>query len=269
MQISSIYIYPIKSVGGCSLQQSKITARGLAFDRRFMLTTPDGKFMTQRTNRRMALLKTEILNNSLLVWDSSFPLSKIEIPLAPQHFVKQQEVTIWKDTCMGQVLHPGINQWFSERLGQDCQLIYMPEESKRLVKTKYRKGEEIVSFADAYPILLFGQSGMDELNSKLAQPVSIDRFRANLVFTDGQPFEEDHWKSFKIGQQLFRAIKPCKRCNVPNINQTTAKVEKEPNRTLATFRRFDNHIYVGMNVCWEGKREGIVKVGDNIMKIEE
>jgi len=266
MQVSAIFIYPIKSVGGFSLPKTKITSRGLAFDRRFMLTTPDGTFMTQRTNRLMALLNTYIQDDRLIVWDSSFPLSKIEIPLQPQHFIKQQEVTIWKDTCLGQVLHPGINQWFSKRLGQTCQLVYMPDESNRLLKKAYNKGKEVVSFADAYPILLFGQSGMDQLNEKLNQPVSIDRFRANIIFTGGQPFEEDRWKSFTIGNQLFRAIKPCKRCNVPNINQTTAKIEKEPNRTLATFRRFDNHIYVGMNVCWEGKGKASIKVGDQLVK---
>ena len=266
MQVSAIYIYPIKSIGGCSLPKSKITSRGLAFDRRFMLTTPDGKFMTQRTNRRMALLKTQLLNNTLLVWDSNFPVSKIEIPIQPQHFVKQQEVTIWNDTCLGNVLHPHINQWFSKRLGQACQLVYMPEQSKRLLEEPYRKGEEVVSFADAYPVLLLGQSGMDRLNAKLDQPVSINRFRANIIFTGGQPFEEDKWKSFKIGKQLFRGVKPCKRCNVLNINQTTANIEKEPNRTLATFRKFEKGIYVGMNVCWEGKGRGSIQVGDKIVK---
>lgn len=232
-----------------------------------MLTTPDGTFMTQRSNRRMALLKTQLLDATLLVWDSSSPFSKIEIPIQPQHFVKQQEVTIWNDTCLGQVLHPRINQWFSKRLGQACQLVYMPEKSKRLIEEPYRKGEETVSFADAYPILLLGQSGMDQLNGKLAQPVSIDRFRANIIFTGGQPFEADKWKSFKIGKQLFRGVKPCRRCNVPNINQSTSEIDQEPNRTLATFRKFNNRILVGMNVCWEGKGKASIRVGDKLVKI--
>jgi len=266
MQISEIYIYPIKSLGGISVKKTTLTSRGLAFDRRFMLTNLKGQFMTQRSNRRMALLTTKIEGTNLIVQDRSYPLSKIEFPLTPIHFSKQQEVTIWKDTCMGQVLHQGINQWFSKRLGQACQLVYMPNDSNRLIDATYRKGKEVVSFADGYPILLFGQSGMDDLNKRLKKPVSIDRFRANIIFTGGQPFAEDQWKRFKIGKQLFRMTKPCVRCNVPNINQQTGNIEKEPNRTLATFRKKNNKICVGVNVCWEGKGGASIKVGDEIMK---
>jgi len=266
MKVSEIYIYPIKSLGGIAVPKATLTTRGLAHDRRFMLTTPKGKFMTQRQNRQMALLKTQIIGDQLIVWNSSQPNSKIEFPLQPQHFIKQQEVNIWRDTCIGNVLHQGINKWFSKQLKQPCQLIYMPTESKRSIDIEYNKGAEIVSFADAYPILLLGQAGMDDLNDRLPNPVSINRFRANIIYTGGQPFGEDNWKAFRIGKQSFRGVKPCVRCNVPNINQETATIDihKEPNKTLATFRRFNNKIYVGMNVCWEGKRRGTIKVGDKI-----
>lgn len=267
MQISEIHIYPIKSLGGILLKKTMLTSRGLAFDRRFMLTTLDGQFMTQRSNRRMTLLTTTIVGANLIVQNKSHPLSKIEFPLQPAHFSKQQEVTIWKDTCIGQVLHPRINQWFSKQLGQACQLVYMPDNSQRLISSEYRKGNEMVSFADGFPILLFGQAGMDDINKRLETPVSIDRFRANIIYTGGQPFEEDHWSTFKIGNQPFRSTKPCVRCNVPNINQSTGEIdkEKEPNRILATFRKKNSKIYVGMNVCWEGKGRASITVGDELV----
>jgi uncharacterized protein YcbX len=109
---------------------------------------------------------------------------------------------------------------------------------------------------------------MNNLNQKLETPVPIDRFRANLIFSGGTAHEEDKWQDFKIGESVFRGIKPCVRCNVPNINQQTAAIEKEPNRTLASYRRFDNKIYFGHNVCWEkglsnGSEE--VKIGDRII----
>lgn len=266
-KVSEIYIYPIKSLGGVSVQTAKLSSRGLQHDRRFMLTTPNGQFMTQRSNRRMALFRTTINDTHLVIQDSSSPTHKIEIPLAPKYIHKQQEVTIWGDTCTGNVVHPKINKWFSEHLKQDCQLVYMPEETKRLTSIKDRQGEEVVSFADAYPLLVFGRAGMNQLNKKLQQPVSINRFRANVIYTGGKPFEEDKWKVFTIGKQPFRGVKPCKRCNVLNINQFTAEIDKEPNRTLATFRKFNNNIYVGMNVCWKGKKAGILKVGE-VVKVD-
>ena len=269
MKITSIHIYPIKSLGGISLPNAKLTSRGLEHDRRFMLTNKAGKFMTQRSTATMALLKTQIEGDQLVVWNSQMPKHKIVFPLKPKHFSKQQIVEIWEDTCTANVLHKGINKWFSRQLKQDCQLVYMPENSHRAVDKKYGKKGEIVSFADGYPILLLGNASMDDLNARLKEPVPSDRFRANILFNGGTPFEEDKWVNFSINKQQFRAAKLCNRCQVPNINQQTGKMEKEPNRTLATFRKIDKNIKMGQNLCWEkdkSKGKAIIAVGDKIRK---
>ena len=267
MKISELYIYPIKSLGGFSVRAADLTLRGLAHDRRFMLTTLEGKFLTQRSNAQMALLKTRIEGTQLVVWDSRSPDYSLSIPLVPINFQKEQLVTIWGDTCIGSVLPTYVSDWFSERLGQPCQLVYMAEHAQRPVEEGFKKKGEIVSFADAYPMLLLGQASLDDINNRLEHPISVDRFRPNILFTGGQAFEEDNWRYFKIGTATFRGVKACARCNVPNINQSTAQIEKEPNKTLATFRKFNNKIYVGQNVCWEqalSEGKGRISVGDEI-----
>lgn len=252
MNLSQIYIYPIKSLSGISVQQSELTVRGLAHDRRFMLTKPDGTFLTQRTIPQMALIRVAIEDNLLAVWHHHQPTDILRFPLQPTQFEGIQPTEVWGHACEGSILEKAINQWFSEKLNTPCQLIYMTDESLRPLEEGYRKEGEIVSFADGYPYLVLGQASMDDLNARLASPVSINRFRANLIFTGGTPFEEDTWKYFTIGTLTFRGTKPCARCQVPNINQETALIEKEPNRTLASFRRLaKNKIYFGMNVCWE------------------
>lgn len=270
MQLSQIYLYPIKSLAGIQVQQAKVTTRGLDNDRRFMLTTTSGMFLTQRKFAKMALLKINIEGDQMKIWHKDTPEDSIYIPLKPTDFSTTQEVTIWGDICTGQVLSNTINHWFSKTLNSVCQLVYMTDESIRPIEEKHRKEGEVVSFADAYPYLLLGQSSIDDLNNRLDNPVKINRFRPNLVFTGGQPFEEDKWGDFTIGGLAFRGTKPCARCNVLNINQETAKIEKEPNKTLATFRRLaKNKIYFGMNVCWEkAKSKGmdVIKIGDKIVR---
>jgi len=121
--------------------------------------------------------------------------------------------------------------------------------------------------SDGAPILIAGQAGLDDLNQRLDNPVLMNRFRPNLVFTGGTPFMEDEWRSVKIGQQSFKITHRCVRCNVPNINQETAEIVKEPNRTLAKFRRFDKKIYFGVNAVWEkGLSRGgdVIRIGDAI-----
>ncbi|MDZ4865417.1 MAG: MOSC N-terminal beta barrel domain-containing protein, partial [Gemmatimonadota bacterium] len=48
MHLSSLHIYPIKSCGGISLTESGVDVFGLRYDRRFMVVTPKGEFITQR-----------------------------------------------------------------------------------------------------------------------------------------------------------------------------------------------------------------------------
>jgi len=37
MQVTQLFIYPIKSLGGIEVKQSLVTQRGLQYDRRYML----------------------------------------------------------------------------------------------------------------------------------------------------------------------------------------------------------------------------------------
>jgi len=70
LKLSEIFIYPIKSLGGISLNRGFVELRGLQYDRRMMLVDQDGKFLTQRTYPQMALLKTSINDDTLVIRDS-------------------------------------------------------------------------------------------------------------------------------------------------------------------------------------------------------
>src|SRR6478752_4697281 len=74
------------------------------------------------------------------------------------------------------------------------------------------ENNQITSLSDGYPLLIIGQSSLDDLNSRLAEPLPINRFRPNIVFTGGAPFEEDLLEHFIINGINFSAVKPCARC---------------------------------------------------------
>ncbi|MFM8738753.1 MAG: MOSC domain-containing protein, partial [Cytophagales bacterium] len=93
-----------------------------------------------------------------------------------------------------------------------------------------------------------GQSSLDDLNSRLQHHLPMNRFRPNLVFTGGQPYEEDNWRGFSIGKKRFVGVTPCARCVLTTIDQHTAMAGKEPLATLATYRKKENKIYFGQNV---------------------
>lgn len=261
MKLSAIHIYPVKSLGGISLPQAHLTDRGLSHDRRWMLVDPQGLFISQRKQAKMALLRPELLSDGLRIRHKTDTRNPLFIPFQPPGD-QRMTVSVWDSICVGQLVSPEADAWFSDALEQDCRLVYMPDETRRAVSAKRAKNGEIVSFADGYPHLIIGQASLDLLNEKLESPLPMDRFRPNFVFTGGAPHEEDTWFAFRIGGVLFRGVKPCVRCELITIDQETAVRGKEPLRTLATYRRVGNEVQFGQNLLHEGT--GIVKVGDEI-----
>ncbi len=245
MNISEINIYPIKSLKGISLSVSLVERRGLRFDRRWMLTDRNGMFFTQRETPRMATIEVEADRSGLTVTAHGF--SSLRIPTEPDRG-ERQNVVVWQSTVAGEVYIGEIGEWFSEVLQRKCQLVRMPDSSKRHINPRFNTGKDIVSFADGYPLLLIGEASLDDLNGKIAKkadeseeepppPLPMNRFRPNLVVEGSEPFEEDKWRTIRIGETLFRSTKPCERCVITTIDQVRGEFDgKEPLKALAAYR---------------------------------
>jgi uncharacterized protein YcbX len=259
LKLSEIWIYPIKSLGGIRLSSSKVMEKGLQYDRRFMLVDEGGMFMTQRVSPQMALFKTSIFNEALTVTKES---ETVSIPLTPASHGESRPVQIWHDLVLANEVSPEHSSWFSDLLNVKCKLVFFPEENPRLVDPEYNVRPDNVSFADAYPLLIIGQASLDDLNARLSEPLPMNRFRPNLVFTGGEPYEEDNWRNFKVGSNKFVGVKPCARCAVPTVNQDTGAKGKEPTRTLATYRSRDNKVFFGQNLVAVDHDK--ISVGDSI-----
>lgn len=247
MYLQDIYSYPIKSLGGVRLDQANLQERGLEHDRRWMLVDKKGIFLSQRKHPKMALLQTQITDRGISVEEKNDPEQTVLVPFESE-FDRYQKVTIWEDRVDARVVDPGISRWFSEFLEFDCDLVFMPPSTKRKLKPKYAVNGESVSFADGMPYLLIGQSSLDDLNSRLDIPVSMDRFRPNLVFSGGSPFQEDQWDTVTIGGSRFKITKPCARCVVTTVDQRTGQKGKEPLSTLSTYRNVGGKVMFGQNM---------------------
>lgn len=261
MYLTDIYIYPIKSLGGIRLNESVLEERGLKYDRRWMLVDKNGDFLTQRTLPQLALFQVELMTDGLNVYKKDDPETNILIPFESNTKVLIP-VTVWDDTVIGQLVDNSISKWFTDQLNMDCDLVVMPESTQRKLNPKYAVNNESVSFADGMPYLLIGQASLEDLNTKLQNPVPMDRFRPNLVFSGGKAFEEDEWDKVKIGKSLFKITKPCARCVMTTIDQKTGIKGKEPLKTLAKYRTISNKVMFGQNMSL---LEGLtISVGDAV-----
>lgn len=259
LRISELFVYPIKSLGGISLTSARVTDRGFEHDRRWMLVNERGQFMTQRTTAELALFSAEVRLDGLLVSNKN-ARDSILIPFSPS--AETMMVEVWGDRCRGNIVSNEVNDWFSDHLSSKCSLVYMTDATRRRVDGRYAQNKEITSFSDAYPFLIIGQSSLNDLNARMGEALPINRFRPNIVFTGGQPFEEDTWAHFNSNGIDFFGVKLCARCVMTTINQEEAVKGKEPLKTLATYRMKDKKIFFGQNIIHKG--EGLVHVGDSI-----
>ena len=257
--VTHLLIYPIKGLSGVAVNESFVTSRGLQYDRRWMLIDDNNQFISQRTFSHLCLFKVEIKDQGFNV---SYDSNSVFVPLEIKHG-QTVVVKIWDDQVEAILADNLINDFFSEQLQIKCSLVYMPDFSYRWVDKNFVKKEKPVSFADGYPVLLIGQESLNLLNSKLNEPIEMNRFRPNIVFEGGTAHIEDLMIKFRIAEVEFQGIKPCARCQVPTINQHTALMSKEPSRTLASYRNFDHKINFGQNVIV--LNEGKIRVSDKIV----
>ncbi|GAB3959174.1 MOSC domain-containing protein [Spirosoma harenae] len=268
MTISELYIYPIKSLGGIPLKEVVVEEKGFRHDRRFMLVTPEGEFMTQRSNHQMTLIDVAIEGDKLHVWHRSRPADILVLPLTVSEPSGTMQVDIWDSKGVPAVtVSDEADQWFTEALGKSCRLVFMPETTHRAVDADYARADDAVSFADGYPYLLISQSSLDYLNTQLPEPITMRRFRPNIVSVDSLPNDEDTWAEFRIGELTFYGVKPCARCVLTTIDPETGEKGKEPLRTLTTYRQWKHKLLFGQNMLIKPTGEapiGTIRVGQSI-----
>jgi uncharacterized protein YcbX len=261
--VQNLYLYPIKSLGGISVPEAFVEERGFRYDRRWMLVDKKGDFVTQRQHPQLALLQVSLSKTQLEVVSKGDPSQRIAFDLG---LVSDQElqVSIWGDQVLARVVSAELSRWFSDFLQMELDLVVMPESSQRKMDPRYAVQGESVSFADGMPYVIIGQASLDELNGRLSDPVGMDRFRPNLVFSGGEAYAEDQFKQLQIGEVEFQVVKPCARCVMITVDQEKGTKGKEPLATLATYRSQDSKVYFGQNAV--ALAPGMVRVGDLILQ---
>lgn len=256
--LSQLAIYPIKSTAQVSLDSCQMGPFGFDMDRRWMLINNQGYMLTQRKHPKMCLIKSRFEANQLII--TAPGMEQIKIPT--QYSGKMITATVWDDTCNAYDCGQHATEWFSHFLGISARLVYFPLDEIRQVDLNFAKRGDKTAFSDGFPYLLISQASLDDLNSRLATPVDMKRFRPNLIIKDTEAFAEDDWKAIRIGDITFNLVKPCSRCVIPSIDPDTAEKSAEVVKTLASYRMKENKIFFGQNLIAEGA--GKLEVGMEI-----
>lgn len=259
MKVSGLYVHPVKSLGGIAVTQFDIDRFGPQMDRRWLVVDRQGQFITQRQKAVMALVRTALQGDRVTLSVEGQP----SITFSPADFDgAERPVQVWRDHCAARSGPAGLDDWISQALGSDCQIVFMPDSTHRKVDPHYAQAGETVSFADGFPLLLTTDASLADLNRRLPFSVGMERFRPNLVVQGSAPFAEDDWQRIRVGQMTFRVSKPCSRCAIPTIDPQTAQKQPEVFKTLQRFRARDGEVWFGRNLLPEGS--GTLCLGDRV-----
>lgn len=269
MHLSGLFLYPVKALRGCAVNAANLDALGLVGDRRFLVVDETGRFLTQRSHARMALVDTALDSATLTL--SARGAGSVSVPRASDSAAPLRTVSVWKhEGLLGEDCGEEVAAWLSDLLATRCRLVRAGTRFVRHVNKAAAQPGDVVAFADAVPLLVISEASLNDLNDRIVargeEPLPMDRFRPNLVVAGCAPYAEDAWPRFRVGEAIFRAAGPCARCIVTTTDQLTAERGKEPLRTLATYRRDPadpTDVNFGQNLIHETK-SGMLRVGDAV-----
>ena len=274
IQVTDIYIYPVKSLKGIPLKEAETGLRGFKYDREWMITDSDYQFLTQRQIEVMATITVSISKDFLLLRSSKGNELKIDLNAKREESV---QVSVWDDICDAYDEGESVSYWLTDELGfwqgKTLRLVRFCSDRKRPVPAKYLHGREAESsFSDQFPYLITTWDSLKKLNKGLRengkQEVTMARFRPNIVISDISSIEnqtsldlisqDDHYE--------FGLRKPCKRCKITTINQDSGEIIdfKEPLATLTSLK-FSSESYgafFGQNAILLSDQDCVVRVGD-------
>ena len=178
------------------------------------------------------------------------------VPIAyPTGKLETIDVTVWGDECQGvEALGSEGNQWFSTYLKTSgVKFVRMKDTCVRKTDEKYAPDGQ-TSFADGFAFLLASVESLEFVNSRLAEPLTQERFRPNIIVRGGGAFEEDRWERIRFhdvnstnsssssntgsSTMEMSVVKPCARCTIPNVDPATGvpHPQREPSRSMQAFR---------------------------------
>lgn len=261
--LSRLYTHPVKSMRGVRLSHAFADTSGLTFDRNFMITTLEGKFITARKYPQMLLFTPVMLNNGLHL---RAPNGESATVLYQDFDEKQSPTEVWGNHFHALIAPETINSWLSTFFDEPVQLRWLSPQLSRRVK-EYQ--DVPMSFADGYPFLLINEASVQELQRRCPASIKLEQFRGNLIITGAKPFEEDTWKTIQIGDVVFTLDRPCSRCILTTVSPEKGikHPNSEPLATLQTFRSDENgDVDFGQNVIIQNT--GVIRVGDTLTVLE-
>ncbi len=268
--LDAIYAYPLKSARAMALSSANLDTQGLPQDRRLVIVNQRGVVVTQKDCPALTKIQADLVDEHITLTAAGMP-------------VYQQSIQSAGNAIKGQFYFDQVTfvdqgdaaaRWLSNALDQPVRLATSLNAFERRPPSEYQIGRFDASqqrFAYMGHVLITNTASLADLNSKLADPLPMDRFRPNLVINTDLPFVEDQWLRFRIGAAEFEGTMTCERCIMTTQDQSTGQRGKEPLRTLSKYRKFSGGMLSGIvfGIYANVVVPGTINVGDSLELLEQ
>lgn len=273
--VRELWLYPVKSFGGDTVEELDVTERGITGDREFALVRKNGALADQKLSPKMALINAflPVVGGPGLVLKTTNDIFthriRTEGPKLPASWVL--------DEFEGIDQGDEVADWISKIIDEEVRLIRFGEPWKinfPVPDMEMMHGKEKSKFHSAGEISLANRASLEALNKDLEREIPMNRFRPNVIVDGIGAYEEDNMVFVGNGDVQFQQITPAERCVIITTDQETG--EREPNnimKVLGATRRKDMSRRFGSGLEFANymtvSKPGSLYVGDRLALTDE
>ncbi|XP_027420285.1 mitochondrial amidoxime-reducing component 1 isoform X2 [Bos indicus x Bos taurus] len=237
--VSELWIYPIKSCKGVSVDAAECTALGLRSghlrDRFWLVINKEGNMVTARQEPRLVLISLTCEGDTLTL--SAAYTKDLQLPIKTPTTNVVHRCRVHGLEIEGRDCGEAAAQWITNFLKtQPYRLVHfephMQRRNSHQVEDAFSPTDQI-PYSDASPFLILSEASLADLNSRLEKKVKIANFRPNIVISGCGVYAEDSWNELLIGDVELKRVMACSRCILTTVDPDTGVMSrKEPLETL-------------------------------------
>jgi|GEM_PF-354979 len=266
--VRELYRYPVKGCAGGPVDELELTAQGIEGDREYSLIGDDGLLVDQKKTPILASIRAEVRQNNLLFHHAAQGVFE-HLPRSEGRAIPGQWVI---DKFEGIDQGDEIAQWISNIIGKSVRLIRadrawsinFPVPSMKRVHGKPKQ-----RFTAATDVSLTNIASLQALNAELDVPVSMDRFRTNIVIDGIAAYEEDNMDLIGNNDVEIMQVTSAERCEIITTDQVTG--ERPTNNILKVLgqTRYKTKDRFGTGLLFGNymriSKPGTLRIGDRLV----
>lgn len=266
IKVHGLYAHYIKSTAVNELHEAELTEKGIKFDRHWVIVKKGEDdiydFISIDKYPKMVTIKSQIDGENL----------KVSLPIQESPFIipitdEGEKNTVRIRKRMYKEVYDGkfISDAFSDYLGVKCFLMHLPEDFTSL--EEWKSGENYdsynlnVGFLESFDLVNYWITGEDG-----DDPVTLDRYRMNIVFKGGEPFIEDKIALVRMGRVIVRFFGGRPRCVKTTIDENGIKRGNQPLTAISRHRTsYDGALFADKAA---NENNGIIYEGQSVEILE-